>query len=145
MRRGYLVVAAVAIVAVIIGVGFTAYYKVHVSQVNENVVWFGTQPALNSPVFSGSAFPVGGFDIQPGGSFSYSVGFQSGADCLTVRIANFTTDNGFRISTLNATLPIVLSQFGSTTHIAASVVAPGLPYSGPVDITISAQCSNLAG
>jgi len=144
MRRGYVVVA-VAIIAVIIGVGFTAHYRVHVSQVNENVVWFGTQPSFNAPVFSGSAFPVGGFDVQPSGSFSYAIGFRSGADCLTVRIANITADNGFRISTTNATLPTVLSQFGSTAHIAATVVSPSQPYSGPVDITISAQCSNLAG
>jgi hypothetical protein len=112
--------------------------------VNEDVIWFGTQPTLNSPLFSGGSFPVGGVNLQPGGSFPYEIGFQWGADCQSVRISNITADNGFRISGLNATLPFILAQFGSSAHMTMSVVAPSQPYAGPVDITISAQCTNIS-
>jgi len=142
MRKVYLAAALMVVVALILLLGFVTFYKVHATNVNQNVMWYGTQPTYNSPIFSGTTFPVGGFDLQPGGSFVYTLGIRSGADCSNVRIANITADNGFRLSNLNATLPAVVAPFGSSAHIALVVVSPSQPFSGPVDITVSAQCSN---
>jgi len=141
-RRAWVASAALVIVAAVLFAGFAVYYKVHVSDVNENIAWLGTPPIQNSPLFSGSTFPAGGFDISPGGSSHFVAGFLSGTSCPVIVVVNFTADNGFSVSHLNTTLPVSVSPTSPSTYIDATIVAPNQPYTGSVEVTITAGCSN---
>jgi len=141
-RRAWVATAALVIGAAVLIAGFAVFYKVHISDVNENIVWVGTPPVQNSPLFSGNTFPVGGFDISPGGSFHFVAGFLSGTSCPVIEVDNLTVDNGFTVSRLNTTLPVFVSPTSPSAYIDATIVAPNQPYTGLVDITITARCSN---